>query len=80
MVLKEGENSAGQMMTRESCAANEHGVSVEIKLWEPGVFRSQSQCSLNSSLGPEQIILLCVSDLPSVTWDINTDIVQRAML
>lgn len=80
MVLKEGENSAGQMMTRESCAANEHGVSMEIKLWEPGVFRSQSQCWVNSSLGSEQTTLLCISNLPSVTRDITTDIVQRATL
>lgn len=64
-------------MTRESCAANEHNVSVKINLWEPGVLRSQSQCGVSSSLGSEQINLLCISDLPSVTRDINT--VQRAM-
>lgn len=56
-------------MTRQSYFANEHNVSVEIKLWELREFRSQSQCTINSFVGSEQITLVRISDLPSVTRD-----------
>lgn len=56
-------------MTRQSYFAKERNVSMEIKLWEPRVFMSQSQCSINSFVGSEQITLVRVSDLPSVTRD-----------
>lgn len=65
-------------MPRESCAANEHSVSMEIKLWEPGVFRSQSQCKLLSGQNKSLYSVSPSPDFPSVTQNINTDIVQRA--
>lgn len=59
------------MMPRQSYFADEHSVSAEIKVWEPRVFRSQSQCSIDSFVGSEQIILVRISDSSSVTWDIK---------
>lgn len=54
-------------MTRQSYFANEHNVSMEIKLWALRAFRSQPQCVIN--VGSEQITLVHISDLPSITWD-----------
>lgn len=56
-------------MTRQSYFANEHNVSMEIKLREPRAFRSQSQCIINSFVGSEQITSVHISDLAPVTWD-----------